>query len=316
MVFLLSGLHKCKFFTCPLLHFSELISYNLKGNFAKIHLPSITSCPRPSGNGKSQALYSVIQLNLCKVTTEYWCLSRQVVFHNRENKHDFVKTVPGKSSNLCVFYRKTSIISHTLVCNKIVDHSDVVGALPVGAAPTTSSYLTLHLALMDWVKTTGRLHETQLSFEILCDLYGGFYFIQLPLLVSQTADWLPGRFVIIRFHKALKLQDCINSLRPRQNGRLFADDVIKCIFLNENVRILIKNSLKFVPKGPINNIPALVQIMAWRCPGDKPLSEPMMVSLPTHICVTRPQWVKALEYFSYQTLSLNAFHSVFIWHFV
>ena len=50
--------------------------------------------------------------------------------------------------------------------------------------------------------------------------------------------------------------------------------------------------LKFVPKGPINNNPALVQIMAWRRLGDKPLSEPMMVRVPTHICVTRPQWVK------------------------
>ena len=50
-------------------------------------------------------------------------------------------------------------------------------------------------------------------------------------------------------------------------------------------------SLKFVPKGPINNIPALVPIMAWRRSGDKPLSEPMTVNLPTHICVTRPQWV-------------------------
>ena len=39
------------------------------------------------------------------------------------------------------------------------------------------------------------------------------------------------------------------------------------------------------------NIPALVQIMAWRWPGDKPLSEPMMVWLPMHICVTQPQWV-------------------------
>ena len=47
-----------------------------------------------------------------------------------------------------------------------------------------------------------------------------------------------------------------------------------------------------LPKGPINNIPALVQIMAWRRPGDKPISEPVMVSLLTHICVTRPQWVK------------------------
>ena len=70
------------------------------------------------------------------------------------------------------------------------------------------------------------------------------------------------------------------------------DDIFKCILLNENVWITIKISLMFVPKGQINKIPALVQIMAWRGPGDKPLSEPMMVSLPTHICVIRPQWVK------------------------
>ena len=84
----------------------------------------------------------------------------------------------------------------------------------------------------------------------------------------------------------------VNTLRPRQNGRHFADDIFKCIFLNENIRILIKISLNFVPKDPINNILALVQIMAWRRTGDKPLFEPMMVSLLTHICATRPQWVK------------------------
>ena len=86
--------------------------------------------------------------------------------------------------------------------------------------------------------------------------------------------------------------EAINTLRPRQNGRHFADDIFKRISLNENILIPIKISLTFVPKGSINNIPALVQIMAWRRPGDKPLSEPMMVKLPTHICVTRPQWVK------------------------
>ena len=86
----------------------------------------------------------------------------------------------------------------------------------------------------------------------------------------------------------------LNTLRARQNGRHFADDMFKCIFLNENVWILIKISLKFVPKGPNNNNPALFQIMAWRRPGDKPLSEPMMVSLPMHKCVVRPQWVKQL----------------------
>ena len=39
----------------------------------------------------------------------------------------------------------------------------------------------------------------------------------------------------------------------------------------------------------------MVQIMAWRRPGNKPLSEAMIVSLLTHICVTRPQWVKELD---------------------
>ena len=75
----------------------------------------------------------------------------------------------------------------------------------------------------------------------------------------------------------------VNTLRPRENGRCFSDDTFKRIFLNENVKISIQISLKFVPKGPINNNPALVQIMAWRRSGDKPLSEPMMVSLLAHI---------------------------------
>ena len=84
----------------------------------------------------------------------------------------------------------------------------------------------------------------------------------------------------------------VNTLRPRQNDHYFADDTLKRIFLNETFRFSIKISLTFVPKGPINYIPALVQIMAWRRSGDKPLSEPMMVRLLTHLCVTRPQRVK------------------------
>ena len=50
----------------------------------------------------------------------------------------------------------------------------------------------------------------------------------------------------------------VNTLRPRQDGRHIPDDISKCIFLNENVLIAIKISPKFVPKGQINNIPALV----------------------------------------------------------
>ena len=55
-----------------------------------------------------------------------------------------------------------------------------------------------------------------------------------------------------------------------------ADDIFKCISMNEKFCVLIRISLKFVPKGPINNIPALIQIMACRQSGDTPLSEPIM----------------------------------------
>ena len=75
----------------------------------------------------------------------------------------------------------------------------------------------------------------------------------------------------------------LNSLRPRQDGRHFPDAIFKWIFLNENVWISITVSLEFIPKGPINNVPSLVQIMAWRQSGDKPLSEPLMVDFFMHM---------------------------------
>ena len=77
--------------------------------------------------------------------------------------------------------------------------------------------------------------------------------------------------------------DVLNTLKLWQNGSHFTDYIFKCN-LNKNVLI----SLKFVSKIRINNTPALVQIMAWRRPGDKPLSEPAMVILLMHICFTQP----------------------------
>ena len=97
----------------------------------------------------------------------------------------------------------------------------------------------------------------------------------------------------------------VNKLRQRQNGCHFPDNIFKCIFCNENIWISIEISLKFVPKCLINNIPALVQIMAWHRPGDKPLSEPMLVSLPTHICIIRPQWVNCFIIAPVKTLRLG-----------
>ena len=79
----------------------------------------------------------------------------------------------------------------------------------------------------------------------------------------------------------------LTPLPPGQNGHHFEYDIFKCIFLIENKWNSLKISLKSVPKGPINNIPALVQIKAWH--------QPMVVKLLTHLCGTRPQWINALS---------------------
>ena len=68
--------------------------------------------------------------------------------------------------NLYYKYHQISKISFTFVCNEIIDHSGVVGASFVGAAPTTSSFLTKHLASLDWVKATARRDEKHLRFRI------------------------------------------------------------------------------------------------------------------------------------------------------
>ena len=68
----------------------------------------------------------------------------------------------------------------------------------------------------------------------------------------------------------------INSSPPIQNGQHFTDDISRCIFIDEKFCILINIPLKLVPEDQINNIPALVQIMAWHQIGDKPLPEPIL----------------------------------------
>ena len=141
--------------------------------------------------------------------------------------------------------------------------------------------------------------------HVFTTVFGQIYVFTLETHVSRKTYGLPSRTTMyVSLMQYLELYfSCwaqhigtINSLRPRQNGRHFTDDIFECIFLNENVWISLEISLKFVPEVRINTIPTLVQIMAWRRPGDKPLSEPMMVNLLTHICVTRPQWVKTCQY--------------------
>ena len=90
---------------------------------------------------------------------------------------------------------------------------------------------------------------------------------------------------------------CFHSFPPGQNGHHFADDTFKYIFMNEKFCILIPISLKFVPKGPINNKSALVQVLAWHQIGDKSLSEPMLTWFTDAfvLCGTRGRWVNSLQ---------------------
>ena len=65
-------------------------------------------------------------------------------------------------------YFKTYDIRCTLVGIKIVGHSDVVGALLIGAAPTISSFSTQHMASIYCIKTTATWDEKHLRFSIWC----------------------------------------------------------------------------------------------------------------------------------------------------
>ena len=124
-----------------------------------------------------------------------------------------------------------------------------------------------------------------LSTAITVSLQGEFTLVKAIFILTRTA-WSYA----LRGGMNGNYLKSPNTLRPIHNGRHIADNIYKSIFLNENIWISIKISQNFVPKSRFYNIPALVQIMAWRRRGDKPLSEQMMVSLPTYICVTRPQW--------------------------
>ena len=76
----------------------------------------------------------------------------------------------------------------------------------------------------------------------------------------------------------------LTHLRPGQNGRHFAGDSFKYIFMNEKYFISMRISLKFVPEGLIDNRAAFVYVMAWHRTG--------WPSLPTHICGTKEGWVR------------------------
>ena len=122
-------------------------------------------------------------LRWCRTETKNWpqttaiiqlksnFIITQSIFSVRVIQNSPQLTHESEDWSVLYSYRKTSNIRCTLVGNKIVDHSDVVGASPVGAAPTTSSFSTEHLASRDSAKTAARQYPNLLSAEIWCVLH-------------------------------------------------------------------------------------------------------------------------------------------------
>ena len=80
---------------------------------------------------------------------------------------------------------------------------------------------------------------------------------------GQLHRKFPRYWFLILFSKSLIQDDSrreqqVNSSPPGQNGHHFADNIFRCIFVNEKSCIFIEISFKFVPKGPTDNNLALV----------------------------------------------------------
>ena len=148
-----------------------------------------------------------------------------------------------------------------------------------------------------FVSSTGRNHIKIAAFSFNFSVSFNFATATYTLYTLCTIEHIQCKYEKghLSGYQSMHINETsrhFKTLRPRQNGRHFPNDSFRCIFFNEKVCISIIISRNFIPKGPISNMPFLVQIMVWCRPGDKPLSEPMVVKLLTHKCVTRPHWFK------------------------
>ena len=188
------------------------------------------------------------------------------MFSGSQKASSFVKHLKKRAS----FFEKLASFLHTVVNEKasslwklarfLVKWSpDVVGASPVGAAPTTSSFPTWHQPLMDRADTkSARQDEKHLSCVIWCVYTRGFTVMYSSLLLelcTHTRAWLFNLVLVpSKGSNSYRHIDSVTHWGRDKTAAILLKDIFKCIFLNENVWISIKISLKFVPKGPISKI--------------------------------------------------------------
>ena len=108
----------------------------------------------------------------------------------------------------------------------------------------------------------------------LSPMAGGIIFETADISLDQIKDGLQTYLQVSNIRHTLAGNNVVDySSPPGQNGRHFANDMFKCIFLNENIWISNMVSLKCVPWGLIDNMAALVQIKALCRPGEPMLTQ-------------------------------------------
>ena len=154
---------------------------------------------------------------------------------------------------------------------------------PTGGFPHKMPVMRQHFHVMksscrdysDRLKTPNRSIYKYIYIHLIRHVYISWYWLMPSIRLLNIAGYY--HFLCCAQNRS---DDLVNSLVPGQNGCHFTDNVFGCIFVNEKFCILIKISMKFVPKGLIDNDLGLVKIMAWHRIGDKPLSEPMLTRFP------------------------------------
>ena len=127
-----------------------------------------------------------------------------------------------------------------------------------------------------WLLCKHRIHENIMTLKYFQHYWPIVGYHQWPVVLTHQEPIIQSFVGVF-----------VNSSLPGQNGCHFADDIFRCICVNEKFHILIEMSLKFVPMGPIGNNPS-------RLFGAKPLSEWMLTRSLTHICGTRGRWGNSL----------------------
>ena len=174
---------------------------------------------------------------------------------------------------------------------------------------TISTFLSLYWAVIGqshrWIIHTSEnpfsdaylrhdcVNCTQLSFgpDVIHHVQGRYTHGQLLHYIITFANGRSTEDMVVSVCPGRLL----NSSTSAQNGRYFTDNILKHIFMNYKICILIRFSPKFVPQGPIDNKSAVVQVIVCRWTGNKPLRDPMLTHF-THIFGTRAKWVNNITY--------------------